>query len=164
MCKTKKYVKLLACFSVTILMIIKHLKVKEYNLKYKCKCYINHKVFYFDGFLDTGNLIKSMNNNSLILIPSKFMNEMFNTNLFFNIKSYDDFLKLYAFLKDKYDLILSMTFYEYHQDKNKLLPVLTLERIEIYNNKDIKIKTKQEVGIIDLDIDYVLLPISIIRR
>ncbi|WP_290770593.1 sigma-E processing peptidase SpoIIGA [Anaerofustis sp.] len=133
-----------------------------FKLYYSCTLYSKERNISFVGYLDTGNFIKSINGEDVIIVHSKIINEILNTNLSFTLEDYNDYLFIYNNLPLSVRNDLTYTFYT-TTDKKNILPILRFDKIILENNKYKKIIYNPCIGILDIDLSEALLPVSIIK-
>lgn len=129
-----------------------------------CKCILKDKenTYKFMGYVDTGNLVKAQNGQSVIIINKKTANQVLGDNININIDKYGDFLYLYNIVKNNCDKTLCYTFYK-TDNKRKIMPILNFEEITIKKKGKVKKIKNPMIGFLDMDFPYALLPFSIIN-
>ena len=137
-------------------------RVKNPSLNYICTLYYKDRFISYQGFLDTGNLVKNTKGKDVIIIDKDIIKNLLNLSLSFKIMNYNDYLNTYNNLPFDLKQRLSYTFLNYQREKI-ILPILNLDKI-IIEKKDFK-KTIYNpcVGVLDINESLALLPLSILK-
>jgi len=142
--------------------LFKKISDRKSDLDYLCTLYIKDRSISFKGYLDTGNLIRSISGDSVVIVHSEIINKILSKNLSFTIEDYNDYLYIYNNLTDDIKNSLSYTFYKTTNNKN-ILPILKFDKLVISNKRLKKVIYNPYIGILDIDFTGGLIPIKIIK-
>lgn len=158
--KKNIFVSIISAFiAYKLLRKINDLKL---GLEYICTLYIKDKSISFKGYLDTGNLVRGINGEGVIIVHNSIINKILNTNLSYEIEDYNDYLHIYNNLPITIKDSLSYTFYNTTKEK-QILPILRFDKIVITNKRKEKTVYNPYIGILGIDSSGALIPISTLK-
>ena len=112
--------------------------------------------------LDTGNLVRGINGEGVIIVHNSIINKILNTNLSYEIEDYNDYLHIYNNIPITIKDSLSYTFYNTTKEK-QILPILRFDKIVITNKRKEKTVYNPYIGILGIDSSGALIPISTLK-